>query len=260
MDAQYEFHDHKTSWPRMREDMEKAKALVIFHSPYGTVGRIEYWMQAFQKCLNRGVRVCAFLCQPTGRDGVPVERPSFENAVRLLRSIGVHVSIRDDVHEKFIVIDDDILFDGSMNTLSHYKTSERVTRWLSKWVVRDAVIKHRLWTCDHCTDGSFFRLHMNGFDSAYYRKLLGQRLAEKRKLCGLSQRDLAQLVGIDQKFLSLLERGARDVRLGTLAKIFAALEVALVDVPLHAIPAVERLAAPRAPENRGLPVLKKGAK
>ena len=58
------------------------------------------------------------------------------------------------------------------------------------------------------------------------RELFGaiaERVAERRRAWGLSQRELAELCGTTQSAIARVERGARPPRIDTLARIAAAL-------------------------------------
>jgi transcriptional regulator with XRE-family HTH domain len=57
--------------------------------------------------------------------------------------------------------------------------------------------------------------------------LIAERVAERRKAWGISQRELADLCGTTQSAIARVERGARPPRIDTLARIAAALDCEL---------------------------------
>lgn len=57
--------------------------------------------------------------------------------------------------------------------------------------------------------------------------LIAERVAERRKAWGVSQRELAELCGTTQSAIARLERGARPPRIDTLARIATALDCEL---------------------------------
>lgn len=59
-------------------------------------------------------------------------------------------------------------------------------------------------------------------------ELIAERVAERRKAWGISQRELAELCGTTQSAIARVERGARPPRIDTLARIAAALDCELV--------------------------------
>lgn len=56
---------------------------------------------------------------------------------------------------------------------------------------------------------------------------------------GLSQRDLSAKAGVPQSHISKIEGGGADIRLSSLIELARALELELVLVPRHLVPAVE---------------------
>ena len=61
-------------------------------------------------------------------------------------------------------------------------------------------------------------------DRGYFFAAIADKVAERRVERGLSQRELAELVGTTQSAIARLERGGRPPRIDTLLKIAEALE------------------------------------
>lgn len=59
------------------------------------------------------------------------------------------------------------------------------------------------------------------------------RIAEHREARGITQKHLAELVGVDAASISRYERGTVDPRFGRASKIAAALGVSLDDLYVH---------------------------
>ena len=68
---------------------------------------------------------------------------------------------------------------------------------------------------------------------------VGRRLSGARVRKGLSQRQLAERVGIQQAHLSKIEQGKVDARLSSLVEVARALDLELQLVPRQALPAIE---------------------
>lgn len=64
-------------------------------------------------------------------------------------------------------------------------------------------------------------------------------LKTARETSGLSQRDLSAKVGVPQSHISKIESGGADIRLSSLIELARALELELMLVPRHLVPAVE---------------------
>jgi len=64
-------------------------------------------------------------------------------------------------------------------------------------------------------------------DNGWFFAKIADRVAERRAELGLSQQDLARLVGTTQSAIARLERGGRPPRIDTLLKIAEALDCEL---------------------------------
>jgi transcriptional regulator with XRE-family HTH domain len=65
-------------------------------------------------------------------------------------------------------------------------------------------------------------------DRGWFFAAIAEKVAERRQEKGLSQRELAELVGTTQSAIARLERGGRPPRIDTLLRIADALECDLV--------------------------------
>jgi transcriptional regulator with XRE-family HTH domain len=65
-------------------------------------------------------------------------------------------------------------------------------------------------------------------DRGWFFAAIADNVAERRQAKGLSQRELAELVGTTQSAIARLERGGRPPRIDTLLRIADALECDLV--------------------------------
>ena len=65
-------------------------------------------------------------------------------------------------------------------------------------------------------------------DRGWFFAAIADKVADRRTTIGLSQRELAELVGTTQSAIARLERGGRPPRLDTLLKIAEALDCDLM--------------------------------
>ena len=65
-------------------------------------------------------------------------------------------------------------------------------------------------------------------DRGWFFAAVADKVSERRNAKGMSQRELAELVGTTQSAIARLERGGRPPRIDTLLKIAEALECELV--------------------------------
>ena len=65
-------------------------------------------------------------------------------------------------------------------------------------------------------------------DRGWFFAAIAEKVSERRNAKGMSQRELAELVGTTQSAIARLERGGRPPRIDTLLKIAEALECELI--------------------------------
>ena len=65
-------------------------------------------------------------------------------------------------------------------------------------------------------------------DRGWFFAAIAEKVSEQRNARGMSQRELAELVGTTQSAIARLERGGRPPRIDTLLKIAEALECDLI--------------------------------
>jgi len=179
---------------------------------------------AIEDCLHRRVRVCVFAQEIDAKD--TQANQTREQSIAILRSLGAHVTIRPGPHFKLVVIDEEILWDGSLNMLSYRNTEERMTRWFSRAKVIEATKRHKLDQCQACTSRPSRLIDV---------------LIRRRQYLGLSQADLAKRTGVDQSTLSKLEAGKTDVKLSTLQRLIKELGMQICATPRYAVPLVDDL-------------------
>lgn len=162
------------------------------------------------------------------------KQSEFEQCVQWLRKRGIHVNFRREIHEKLVVIDEHILWDGSKNVLSAGLSSERMNRFTQKQRIIDAIADHQL---DECTDCLKLFRELGIGD-------LGEQLARIRLYRGKSQRSLALASGNHQKNISKIEKSLVPPRISkSFERLCAVLDSTVVLVPRWMIPSVCQLLA-----------------
>lgn len=61
------------------------------------------------------------------------------------------------------------------------------------------------------------------------RLLVGKRVKELRKNMGISQEELADMVGLDRTYITSVERGKRNISIVNVEKLAKALQVSLAE-------------------------------
>lgn len=133
----FELPDHGTGifnettfYPAFRSDLRRAQKSIIILSPFITESGASRWADTLRSAVACGVQVHVFT-RPPGDFGA-VGSDEVSKVIHHLRSVGVAVHLRRDMHEKIVIIDGRILWVGSLNILSHRDTHESMMRIPSK--------------------------------------------------------------------------------------------------------------------------------
>lgn len=230
--------DQDSFWIEFEKDLISAQARVIVQSPFVSERRLRRLRPIFSELSQRKVVICAFLQEPySWREtytplAADVERnEDLRQALARLEEVGVHSNLRPQIHEKIAVIDNKILWEGSLNILSHTKTFERMRRFSVPEEVQEVIRKHRLLNCNACQ-----------------RRIAGQHLGDPvnqfkglRKQTGLTQKALAERLKIRQTNVARLESGSRSITVATLAKYTNELGLKIVIIPEWYLPTLSML-------------------
>jgi DNA-binding XRE family transcriptional regulator len=238
-------------YPSFAKDLQSARSLVLIQTPFLAERAIRRWLPALAALLAQGVRVCVFVQQPKTwhkrhshnlANDRAKELDTLAANIKLLEVNGVHVSLRPGIHAKVAIIDDEILWEGSLNILSHNDTQESMRRWTCRVQVARSLAKNELFNCNTCSIQPGFSLFANhNFSIADRVKFMWCRIVDKRKLLGLSQTELAKRSGVIQSTISECISGKRKIMLEAFVAICHALDLELIVVPRYLVPAIEDL-------------------
>ena len=118
-------------------DIRKARERVIIESPFITLRRFDTLDPLIRSSIRRGVRVVINTRHPESHDGV-MRQQAF-SSISTLQSIGVEVLYTSNLHRKLAMIDNEILWEGSLNILSQSDSCEMMRRTRSKDVARQMI-------------------------------------------------------------------------------------------------------------------------
>jgi hypothetical protein len=108
-------------------DIERAKKSVAIYSGFITEQRVATYEALFRLKKSEGVSVRCVTRPPKYNGSIPPEQG--KAALDGLERFGCVVDTRGEIHEKVVIIDDEILWHGSLNALSHTnRTDELMTR------------------------------------------------------------------------------------------------------------------------------------
>jgi DNA-binding XRE family transcriptional regulator len=242
--------NEQTFYAAFAADIAKARETIIIQSPFVRLRTTEKWIPLLMSAIARGVIVCAFIQEPTHwhqRNNLNALRPEAVAELKqtiavfdLMRSIGIHVNVRQGAHDKLIVIDGSTLWTGSLNVFSHYQSSETMDRFELRERALKAITERRFYACADCA--SFVGLRpVVPEQSAQRLRQLGARLIQARARANCTQAQLAQHLGCQQALLSQVENGKRNVGSQTLIQAGCALDLELMFVPRRLVPLVESI-------------------
>ena len=202
----------------LQQDILNAHGRIILVSAFGAVRAVDKWEPTFLTVLKRGVCICVYLQKPWQYDDrhrlilsehQRREFKRFEDSVYQLEKIGVHVNIRDDLHEKLAIIDEHINWEGGLNFLSWHKTTENTRRFDDRFTAMERIVKHNLLSCNKCPAVPS----------------LGQQLKRRRLLLELTQQELAVKAGVSRQTVSDLEADSKDVGILKAGRVVQALDL-----------------------------------
>lgn len=230
----HKIYSHKDFYSKLEFDLRNSRYLVLIQSPFLAVRRINSLRPLLEECVERGVKVCVFTQQIEHRylseKEFEQKCSELEHASQRLLSVGVHVNTLRGIHEKLVLIDESVLWEGSLNPLSHSNISERMTRWECHQKVREAAFQHNLDKCSSCLLTS---------PQGNIQKIVGNFICTRRKQLKITQEELSSMVRICQPDISRIEKGEYDCRVGTVTRILKALQLTLCPLPWYMIPAID---------------------
>jgi hypothetical protein len=107
--------------------MENANESIVVFSGFVTQERAAQMGDLFRERLANGVKVRCVTRPPNRNGTIPEEQG--RTALTALEALGVAIDLRNDIHEKIVLIDNKIAWFGSLNPLSHTpRTSELMAR------------------------------------------------------------------------------------------------------------------------------------
>lgn len=122
-------YDGKSFYSVYWKDLEQARREILIVSPFLRTGRITQLGAVLSKIAFNGVSVVVLTRPP--EDFGEKDRVAAAQGIAMLESYGVQVRFRSDFHQKFTLIDQSIVWYGSINFLSFGKADESIMRFES---------------------------------------------------------------------------------------------------------------------------------
>jgi hypothetical protein len=124
-----EFINESTFYQRLEKDLIMAKDQVLILSPFIYSSRIKKLRDLFTRIVNDGIEIIIYTKPLKEQISVKDTLESLD----LLSNMGViNVLFRKKMHEKIVIIDDEITYVGSLNPLSQMNSKELMIRTTDK--------------------------------------------------------------------------------------------------------------------------------
>jgi len=114
-----------------KADVDRAKKGVAIFSGFVTPQRVGAYDALFRRKVLDGISIRCVTRPPARNGSIPLDQG--KDALQGLEAMGCVVDTRWDIHQKVVIIDDEIVWFGSLNPLSHTcRTDEMMARIASK--------------------------------------------------------------------------------------------------------------------------------
>lgn len=121
--------DKNSFFPVYRNDIVSASREVMIVSPFVTNKRVSPMLQYFSSAVNKQVKV-TIVTRPS-EDFKNESKMALERIFDVLKNMGIKVVLRSNIHQKFAIIDQRIVWYGSINLLSFGSAEESIMRLVS---------------------------------------------------------------------------------------------------------------------------------
>lgn len=138
-------YSDKSFYDQFIRDLRHCKKEVIIESPFLTLRRAEQLAPTLVKLVKKGVKIIVTTRYP--KDHPTNLRVQADATIPYLARLGVEVKLLPDLpHRKLAILDKKILWEGSLNILSHSRSSEIMRRIESGSLSREMLsfIKHNV--------------------------------------------------------------------------------------------------------------------
>lgn len=127
--------DQSSFYNAFLRDLGRSKRLVVIESPFITKKRMNQLLPALSRLRSKGVRV--IINTKPFEEHKPSYRDQAMWAVGIMQDLGIEVLMTGGHHRKLAIIDDAILWEGSLNILSQNDSCELMRRIKSDVAVKE---------------------------------------------------------------------------------------------------------------------------
>lgn len=125
-------YDETSFWSKWYSDLDKARHSIVIVSPFVWPEAVQRNLSSLKRALERRVEVTIYMRR------VGFQRPKNKEALDMLCESNVSVvQSEKSLHQKLAIIDQRIVWEGSLNILSHVGSMEHMRRFNSHTVVAE---------------------------------------------------------------------------------------------------------------------------
>ena len=133
-----QLHDQMTFYKAFIRDLRHARSRVVIESPFITKKRMTMLLPVIRRLRTKGVHV--IINTKPFEEHEQTYQSQAVWAVGVMQDIGVEVLMTGGHHRKLAIIDDDILWEGSLNILSQNDSCELMRRIHSAASVKEMLL------------------------------------------------------------------------------------------------------------------------
>ena len=122
-----DLYNENTFYKALIADMLAAKKEVIIYSPFVSKFRTDFLKPTIEKLIDRNIDIFIFTRPIEEYDSMM--QPQIECALKRLEELGVCIFYPGRyIHQKVAIVDREVLWEGSLNILSHRASNEMMRR------------------------------------------------------------------------------------------------------------------------------------
>lgn len=122
-------YDGKSFYPVYKQDLEDAMHEIRIVSPFMRRNRLQSMKPLLEKCVQNRTRVIVTTRPP--EDFTDNNKSQTQENLSFLQALGVQIDLRSGFHQKFTIVDQKIVWYGSVNFLSFGTAEESLMRFES---------------------------------------------------------------------------------------------------------------------------------
>jgi hypothetical protein len=119
--------DQDLFFPLLRKDIENASKFIVIYSGFYTGNRISDLLDNLKPKIKNNVKVKVIVPPPEENGSMDVS--DSQQVIEKLEALGIVVEFRAKIHQKAVLIDENIVWFGSLNPLSYRSTLETMIRF-----------------------------------------------------------------------------------------------------------------------------------